>query len=142
MENTAKLSPQLEEAVRRHRQWFGSYKASGELKRIQVWLTLKDGCIEFLTPADSYKVKRVLSNPHVVCFLGTESGPAISGMAEIVVDPDSRWRVYRAYWKTHPIMMGVFSASIRRRIKDGRQIVIRVHPYEHDVLAGITDPPL
>ena len=142
MENTASLSPQLEEAVRRYRQWFGSYKASGELKRIKVWLTLKDGYIEFLTPADSYKVKRVLRNPHVVCFLGAESGPAIAGMAEIVVDPDSLWRVYRAYWKTHPIMMGVLSASIRRRIKAGRQIVIRVHPYEPEVLAGITDPPL
>jgi hypothetical protein len=50
-----------------HTQWFGSYKKSGELKKIQVWLIVHEGNIEFLTPGDSYKVKRVRRNPRVIC---------------------------------------------------------------------------
>jgi hypothetical protein len=30
------MTPELERALKRHTQWFGSYKASGELKKIQV----------------------------------------------------------------------------------------------------------
>ena len=32
-------------------QWFGSYKTSGELKKLQVFLVVNDGQIEFLTRA-------------------------------------------------------------------------------------------
>ena len=52
------MTPELQRALKRHSQWFGSYKASGELKKIQVWLTVNAGQIEFLTPGNSYKVKR------------------------------------------------------------------------------------
>jgi hypothetical protein len=34
-------------------QWFGSYKRSGELKKIQVWLIVNQGQIEFLTRGNS-----------------------------------------------------------------------------------------
>ena len=53
------MTPELQRALKRHNQWFGSFKASGELKKIQVWLILNGGQIEFLTPGNSYKVKRV-----------------------------------------------------------------------------------
>ena len=47
------MTPDLQHALRRHTQWFGSYKKSGELKKIHVWLTVHQGQIEFLTPGDS-----------------------------------------------------------------------------------------
>jgi len=50
------MTPELERAVKRYTQWFGSYKKSGELIKVQVWLTVNNGCIEFLTLDDSYKV--------------------------------------------------------------------------------------
>jgi hypothetical protein len=53
------MTPELERAVKRYRQWFGSYKKSVELVKVQVWLTINNGQIEFLTSEDSYKVKRV-----------------------------------------------------------------------------------
>ena len=53
------MTPELERAVKRYKQWFGSYKKSGDLIKVQVWLTINNGCIEFLTLDDSYKVKRV-----------------------------------------------------------------------------------
>ena len=42
------MTPELERAVKAHNQWFGSYKKSGDLVKIQVWLTVNNGCIEFL----------------------------------------------------------------------------------------------
>jgi hypothetical protein len=46
------MTPELERAVKRYRQWFGTYKKSGELVKIQVWLTVNNGSIEFLTLAE------------------------------------------------------------------------------------------
>ena len=60
------MTPELERAVKRYRQWFGSYKKSGELIKVQVWLTVNNGCIEFLTLDDLYKVKRIWKNPRVI----------------------------------------------------------------------------
>jgi PPOX class probable F420-dependent enzyme len=130
------MTPELERAVKRYRQWFGSYKKSGELIKVQVWLTVNNGCIEFLTLDDSYKVKRIRRNPRVICYLGDKEGPQIPGTAEIVMGRSAIWRVYRAYWKTHPLIMALIAFSIRRRIENRKQVLIRVHPDEPNPLAG------
>ena len=87
------MTPELERAVKRYRQWFGSYKKSGELIKVQVWLTVNNGCIEFLTLDDSYKVKRIRRNPRVVCYTGDKEGPHIPSTAEIVMGRNAIWRV-------------------------------------------------
>src|SRR5580658_6043910 len=99
------MTPELQRALKRHTQWFGSYKASGELKKIQVWLVVNDGQIEFLTPESSYKVKRVRRNPRVICYVGRKNGPTISGTAQIITDRSEVARVYRTYWKVDPVRM-------------------------------------
>ena len=134
------MTPELERAVKRYRQWFGSYKKSGALITVQVWLTVNDGRIEFLTLDDSYKVKRIRRDPHVICYIGDKEGPHIPGTAEIVMGRNAIWRVYRAYWKTHPLIMTLIAFSIRRRIGTHKQVLIRVHPDEPNPLAGVTDP--
>jgi PPOX class probable F420-dependent enzyme len=134
------MTPELERAVKRYRQWVGSYKKSGELLKVQVWLTVNNGCIEFLTTDDSYKVKRIRRNPRVICYIGDKEGPQIPGTAEIVMERNAIWRVYRAYWKTHPLIMALIAFSIRRRIETRKQVLIRVHPDEPNPLAGVTDP--
>jgi PPOX class probable F420-dependent enzyme len=136
------VTSELERAVRSHKQWFGSYKKSGELKKVPVWLVVNNGRIEFTTQTASYKVKRVRRNPRVICFIGSEEGPAIRGTAEIVTDKDAVWRGYRASWKTHPLLMLILAFGIRRRIKKGESILIRVHPDEPNPLARVTDPQL
>ena len=78
------MTPELERAVKRYRQWFGSYKKSGDLIKVQVWLTINNGCIDFLTLDDSYKVKRVRRNPRAICYIGDKEGLQIPGTAEIV----------------------------------------------------------
>lgn len=134
------MTPELERAIKRHTQFFGSYKQSGELKKVPVWLTVNAGRIEFLTDGQSFKVKRARRNPGVVCFLGSENGPAIPGTATIVADPEAMQRTFRAYWKTHPLGMIVLALILSRRIKSGRHVLVRVQPDEPNPLAGITDP--
>jgi len=134
------MTPELECAVKRYRQWFGSYKKSGELIKVQVWLTVNNGCIEFLTLEDSYKVKRIRRNPRAICYIGDKEGPQISGTAEIVMGRNAARWVYRAYWKTHRLIMVLIAFSIRRRIETRKQVLIRVHPDEPNPLAGVTDP--
>jgi len=134
------MTGELERAVKRYNQWFGSYKRSGELVKVQVWLTVNNGCIEFLTLDDSYKVKRIRRNPRVICYLGAKDGPSIPGAAEIVMGRDAIWRVYRAYWKSHPLIMALIAFSVRRRIRNRQDVLIRVHPDEPNPLAGVTDP--
>jgi hypothetical protein len=134
------MTPELERAVKRYRQWFGSYKNSGELIKVQVWLTVNNGCIEFLTLDDSYKVKRIRRNPRTVCYIGDKEDPQIPRTAEIVMGKNAIWRVYRAYWKTHPLIMALIAFSIRRRIETRKQVLIRVHRDEPNPLAGVTDP--
>lgn len=134
------MTPELERAVKRYKQWFGSYKKSGELVKVQVWLTVNNGCIEFLTSDDSYKVTRIRRDPRVTCYLGAKDGPTVPGAAEIMTGSKAVWRVYRAYWKTHPITMLFIALPVRRRIHNRTQVVVRVIPDEPNPLAGVTDP--
>ena len=133
------MTPELERAVKRYKQWFGSYRKSGELIKVQVWLTVNNGCIEFLTSDDSYKVKRIRRNQRVICYIGDKDGPSVSGTAEIVKGRDAIWRVYRAYWKTHPLIMPFIAFRIRRRIETRKQVLIRVRPDEPNPLTGVTN---
>jgi PPOX class probable F420-dependent enzyme len=134
------MTPELQRAVKRYHLWFGSHKRSGELVKVQVWLTVNNGQIEFLTSGDSYKVKRIRANPRVICFIGDKGGPAIPGVAEIVMGSDAAWQVYRAYWKTHPFVMAVLALPIRWRIKTHKQVLVRIRPDDPNPLAGVTDP--
>jgi hypothetical protein len=74
----------------------------------------------------------------VVCYIGDKEGPSVSGTAEIFMGSEAIWRVYRAYWKTHPLIMAFIAFSIRRRIETRKQVVIRVRPNVPNPLAGVT----
>jgi hypothetical protein len=135
------MTPELERALKRHTQWFGSYKTSGELKKIQVWLTVNGGRIEFLTPGNSYKVKRARKNPRVQCYVGSKDGPAISGTAQIITDRSEVARVYRGYWKTHPLRMAmVIGLRLWIEMLLNKRVVVRVQPDEPNPLEGLSDP--
>jgi hypothetical protein len=135
------MTPDLQRALRRHTQWFGSYKKSGELKKIQVWLSVYEGHIEFLTPGDSYKVRRVRRNPHVICYVGGKNGPAIPGTAHVIATRDQLMRVYRTYWKIHPIRMTLMvGLRVWIEILLNQRVVVRIQPDEPNPLAGLTDP--
>ena len=118
-------------------QWFGSYKKSGELVKIQVWLVVHNGHVEFLTGKNSCKVKRLRRNARAICYVGRKDGPAIAGTAQIVSEKAELRRVYRAYWKIHPVFM-LLGIGLRVGIEMllGNRVVVRVVPDEPNPLAG------
>jgi hypothetical protein len=135
------MTSELEGALRNHMQWFGSYKKSGELKTVPVWLTVNKGQIEFLTPGSSFKVKRLRRNPKAVCYIGKKNGPAISGTAEIISDRLEQSRVYRKYWRIHPILMMLgIGLRVWIEMQLGNRVVVRVQPDEPNPFAGLDDP--
>ena len=121
-------------------QWFGSYKRSGELVKVQVWLIVNDGRIEFLTSKDSYKVRRLRKNPRAICYVGSKNGPTVAGTAQIIPEKAELARVYRAYWKTHPVFM-LLGIGLRIWIEMlfGNRVVVRVIPDEPNPLAGVNE---
>ena len=129
----------LRAAIAKHHMWFGSYTRAGELKKVHVWCFLYQGNIEFMTAGDSLKAKRAGRNPRVVCNLGTENGPSVSGTAELIRDPAELWRAYKTYWRTHPGMMVLLALVLRRNIRTGRQIMIRIRPEAPNPLAENQD---
>ena len=139
--SVSQMNAELQRALKRHMQWFGSYKASGELKKLQVFLVVNSGQIEFLTQGDSYKVKRVRRNSRVICYVGSKDGPTISGTAKIITDRSEVSRVYRKYWKAHPIRMAiVVGLVIWVEMLLNKRVVVQVQPEDPNPLAGVTDP--
>jgi hypothetical protein len=126
----------LEKALGKRRMWFGTYTKAGELRKVQVWCFANSGNLEFLTSGDSLKVKRARRNPRVICNLGWRDGPSVSGTAEIVTDLAALQRGYRTYWRTHPAMMLLLWWPILRRIRSGRQVLVRITPEEPSLLNG------
>jgi hypothetical protein len=134
------MTPELQSALKRHVQWFGSYKKSDELVKVQVWLIVNRGQIEFLTGKDSYKVRRLLRNPRAICYVGSKNGPEVAGTAQIVSEKAELARVYRAYWKTHPVFMLLgIGLRIWIEILLGNRVVVRVDPDEPNPLAGVNE---
>jgi len=134
------MTPELERALKRHTQWFGSYKRSGELVKVQVWLIVNKGRIEFLTGKNSYKVKRLRRDPRAICYVGSKNGPEVAGTAQIISEKDELTRVYRAYWKTHPVFM-LLGIGMRVWIEMflGNRVVIQISPDEPNPLAAVSE---
>jgi len=134
------MTPELQRALKSHKQWFGSYKKSGELVKVQVWLIVNSERIEFLTAKDSYKVRRLRRDPRAICYVGSKNGPTVAGTAQIVSEKAELARVYRAYWKSHPVFM-LLGIGLRIWIEMllNNRVVVRVDPDEPNPLAGVDE---
>jgi general stress protein 26 len=130
----------FERALRKHQMWFGSYTRDGRLIKVHVWCFLHDGKIEFLTDGRSLKARRARRNPQVICFLGSQNGPAVPGTAELIEDRAEVGRGYQTYWKEHTAVMLFLWWPIRRNIEKGQQIMVRVHPQEPNPFPAAASP--
>src|SRR5205814_3057552 len=69
--------------------------------------------------------------PRVMCYVGSKDGPAISGTAQIITDRSEVARVYRGYWKTHPLRMAiVIGLRLWIEMLLNKRVVVRVQPDE------------
>jgi len=86
-------------------------------------------------------VKRVRRNPRVICYVGSKDGPAISGTAQIITDVSEVARVYRSYWKVHPVRMAIIiGLRVWVEMLLNKRVVVRVQPDDPNPVAGLTDP--
>lgn len=73
----------------------------------------------------------------------SKDGPAISGTAQIITARSELARVYRCYWKVHPLRMAiVIGLRVWIEMLLNQRVVVRVQPDEPNPLAGITDPAI
>ena len=76
---------------------------------------------------------------HVFC--GERGRSVISGTAQIITDRSEVARVYRSYWKSHPLRMAiVIGLRLWIEMLLNKRVVVRVQPDEPNPLAGLTDP--
>jgi hypothetical protein len=76
-----------------------------------------------------------------MCYVGSKDSSTISGAAQIITDRSEVARVYRSYWKVHPVRMAIL-IGLRFRIEMllNKRVVVRVQPDEPNPLAGLNDP--
>ena len=78
---------------------------------------------------------------HLLC--GEPGRPTISGTAQIITDRSEVARVYRSYWKVHPLRMAiVIGLRVWIEMLLNKRVVVRVQPDEPNPLAGLTDPTI
>jgi hypothetical protein len=70
----------------------------------------------------------------------SKNGPAVAGSAQSISEKPELARVYRAYWKTHPVFI-LIGIGLRIWIEMllGNRAVVRVVPDEPNPLAGINE---
>lgn len=65
------------------------------------------------------------------CYVGSADGPAIPGTAQIITDRSEVARVYRSYWKSHPVRMAILiGLRIWIEMLLNKRVVVRVQPDE------------
>jgi PPOX class probable F420-dependent enzyme len=83
----------------------GTFRKNGTTVRTPVWFAESDSKLVFMTRNDSWKYKRIRSNPHVnvaPCNMkGKITGPDFNGTARIL--PPEQWdkakqAIHRKYW--------------------------------------------
>jgi hypothetical protein len=127
----------LEHAVKTHTQWFGSYKKSSELVKVQVWLTVNDGNIEFLTART--KLSACARTRASSAISAVKTAPPFRAPLKLSWEATPLGVSIAHTGKTHPFVMTVIALLNRRRIKTHKQVLVRVCPDEPNLM-GVTDP--
>ena len=85
-------------------------------------------------------MRRLRRNPKAICYVGSKNGPAVAGTAQIITEKADLTRVYRGYWKIHPVFM-LLGIGLRVWIETllGNRAVVRLVPDEPNPLAGVDE---
>jgi len=123
------MEPTLGAALRRAKYlYLTTYGVSGKSSTVPVWCWYDGRDVYFTTDRASLKARRIRSTGRVTVRVGTRTGPAFEGRAELVDGrPDLETELLRAYrrkyWVLVPLYMGRW---IRRRLRSGRSALVRI----------------
>jgi PPOX class probable F420-dependent enzyme len=125
------MDPALDAALRRASYlYLTTCGASGKSGTVPVWCWYDGADVYFTTQRESLKARRIRETGRVTVRVGARDGPRFEGRAECVDGrPDLEAALLRAYrrkyWLTVPLWMGRY---IRRRLRDGRSVLVRITP--------------
>jgi uncharacterized membrane protein len=116
-------------------------KDGNQSKAAPVWfITTADGQVLIETSPTSWKAKRIKRGSPALIWIGTRTGPAFIGKAEIVEDKTVQDQVIAEYPKKYLLARIGFARPSRAKLDRGQIVVIRIAP-TRDLPDGFQSAP-
>src|ERR1700722_19441570 len=116
-------------------------KDGNQSKAVPVWfITTPDQQVLIETSPTSWKAKRIKRGSPAMIWIGTRTGPAFIGKAEIVTDTKLQDEVIAEYPKRYLLARIGFARPSRAKLDSGQIIVIRISP-TRDLPDGFQSTP-
>ena len=104
-------------------------KDGNQSKAVPVWfITTSDNQVLIETGPGSWKAKRIKRGSPALVWIGSRTGPAFIGKAEIVQDKTLQDRVIEQYPKKYLLARVGFARPSRAKLDSGQIVVIRITP--------------
>jgi len=115
-------------------------KDGNQSTAVPVWfITTSDNQVLIETGPSSWKAKRIKRGSPALVWIGTPTGPAFIGKAEIVQDKTLQDQVIEQYPKKYWQARLGFARPSRAKLDSGQIVVIRISPMRD--LPGFTSEP-
>lgn len=115
-------------------------KDGNQSKAVPVWfITTSDNQVLIETGPGSWKAKRIKRGSPTLVWIGTRTGPAFIGKAEIVEDKALQDLVIEQYPKKYLLARVGFARPSRAKLDSGQIVVIRISP-ARDLPGFISEP--
>ena len=115
-------------------------KDGNQSKAVPVWfIPTSDNQILIETGPNSWKARRIKRGSPALVWIGSRTGPAIIGKAEIVQDKKLQDEVIEQYPKKYLLARVGFARPSRAKLDSGQIVVIRIIPARD--LPGLTSEP-
>jgi hypothetical protein len=116
-------------------------KDGNQSRAVPVWfITTGDNQVLIETSPTSWKAKRIRRGSPVLIWIGSPSGPAFIGKAEIVEDKALQDEVVAGYPKKYLLARIGYARPTRAKLDSGQIIVIRISP-ARDLPDGFQSAP-
>jgi len=116
-------------------------KDGNQSKAVPVWfITTADNQVLIETSPTSWKAKRIKRGSPALIWIGTRTGPAFIGKAEIVEDKTLQDQVIAEYPKKYLLARIGFARPSRAKLDRGQIVVIRISP-TRDLPDGFQSAP-
>ena len=116
-------------------------KDGNQSKAVPVWfITTADHQVLIETSPTSWKAKRIKRGSPAMIWIGSRTGPAFIGNAEIVTDTALQDQVIAEYPKKYTLAWIGFARPSRAKLDRGQIVVIRISP-TRDLPDGFQSTP-
>ena len=116
-------------------------KDGNQSRAVPVWfITTADNQILIETSPTSWKAKRIRRGSPALIWIGSPTGPAFIGKAEIVEDKTLQDEVFAGYPKKYLLARIGYARPTRAKLDSGQIIVIRISP-ARDLPDGFQSAP-